>query len=269
MLQNIETSGFSLSRILPKLEAEVYNFLLSQAPAKASDIAKGLGLQRQIAYNALERLEQKELVTKHKKPGGVARFNPQHPIHLQQLVESEIREAEIKKVGLNSSLQSLVSQFHLRFGGIPGFRVILGVEGVHELYEDILNENKDILLIRSPQDRFTTELRLVIQKQIEHQVEQGIHTKAITPLKPGIPKSLLDSDKRNLVTRRIVPEDQFMVPAQIIIYANKVGITAYGETLMTTIIENAAIRETFEIMFNYMWEKSNSDNETLLKTVTE
>jgi sugar-specific transcriptional regulator TrmB len=264
MLQNNTNLAEVLAKVLPKDEAVTYLYLLDKAPKKAAEIAKDLLFARPIAYKVLERLIEKELVVKHKKNGAVAVYNPQHPANLKAYIDGRTREVETQRAIFDASLPSLVSEFHTRFGGIPGFRIILGTEGLHELYDDVLNEGKDILLIRSPKDHGTPELRELVLKQIAAQVALGIHTKAVTPLRPVIDPDILAADKRNLVERRIVPEGVLAIPAQIIIYANKVGITAYGDSLMTTIIENPAIHETFEILFNYIWQKAEPDHNTIL-----
>jgi sugar-specific transcriptional regulator TrmB len=266
MLQTLSSQEEVLAKVLPKEEAAVYLYLLNKAPRKASEAAKDLMIARPIVYKLLERLIEKDLVVKHKKHGDVAVYNPQHPANLKAYVDTKVREVESHQAVFDASLPSLISEFHTRFGGIPGFRVIMGVEGVHELYEDILNERKDIMLIRSPQDHSTSELRALVLQQIERQVAQGIHTRAIVPLRPVIEWDILGADKKNLVERRIVPEGELAIPAQIIIYANKVGITAYGNTLMTTIIENTAIRNTFEILFNYIWKKAEADHKEILSS---
>ena len=264
MLQNTSNLIETLSKALPKDEAAMYLYLLNKAPKKASDIAKDLSLARPIAYKVLERLIEKELVVKHKKPGGVTIYNPQHPANLKAYIDGRAREVETQQAIFDASLPSLVSEFHTRFGGIPGFRVMQGIEGLHELYEDILNERKDMLLIRSTKDHNTPELRNLVLKAISEQVKLGIHTRAIAPLRPVINPDILAADKRNLVERRIVPEGVLAIPAQIISYATKVGITAYGDGLMTTIIENPAIHETFEILFNYIWQKAEPDHNVII-----
>ena len=264
MLQNTNNLIETLSKVLPKDETAMYLYLLNKAPKKAAEIAKDLSLARPVAYKVLERLIEKELVVKHKKNGAVAVYNPQHPANLKAYIDGRARAVETQRAIFDASLPSLVSEFHTRFGGIPGFRIILGTEGLHELYDDVLNEGKDILLIRSPKDHNTPELRELVLKQIAAQVALGIRTKAITPLRPVIDPDILAADKRNLVDRRIVPEGVLAVPAQIIIYANKVGITAYGDSLMTTIIENPAIHETFEILFNYIWQKAEPDHNVII-----
>jgi len=141
--------------------------------------------------------------------------------------------------------------------------------GVAELYEDILNERQPIKLIRSPEDSRHPELADMVRKQIGEQQKLGIQTHAITALAEGTPAEIIAFDKDRLVTRRIVPREKLAVPAQIIIYANKVAITAYEDAIITTIIENPAIRKTFEMVFDYLWGSAEQDHRRILSTINK
>ena len=68
----------------------------------------------------------------------------------------------------------------------------------------------------------------------------------------------LSPDESRLVTRRFAPRELFKLPAQIIIYANKVAITGLKKTFVSTLIQNQNISDTFNAMFEYMWSKSES-----------
>ena len=67
----------------------------------------------------------------------------------------------------------------------------------------------------------------------------------------------MEKDKTRNVTRRTIPEG-FLIPSQIIIYGDKVSITDFKGGLIITIIENPAVRETFEKMFDYMFDTIES-----------
>src|SRR3989344_6470779 len=250
----------SLRHIMPADMAAAYTFLLNNAPQKASALARELSIPRPVAYTILEKLIGKNLVTKHKKPGKAAVYVPQHPLNLQTAVDEEVRRARQQKIIFENALPSLISDYHLRFGGIPGFRIFVGKEGVLELYEDILNEKKNVLLIRSLSDRNHPETQNLIRPQIQAQVEVGISVRAISPYDSVIPKDMEEFDKKNNVTRRIVSPDTFKNPAQIMIYADKVGIISFGNILVTTLIEDTLIKDTFISLFEYVWKGAEQED---------
>lgn len=199
-------------------------------------------------------------------PGKVAVFSAAHPFKLKEIVDKRFEETKDAKTAIDGVLGKLISDFNTR-AGAPGIRILEGVSGIAELYEDILNERQLLKLVRSPQDRMHPELGKMIQAQIEQQVRLGMRTMAITPLEEGTPFEIIAHDAERLTVRRIVPVDKLSVPAQIAIYANKVAITAYDPAIITTIIENPAIRATFDLLFDYLWELSERDHQRIFQTI--
>lgn len=258
-----------IEKILPGKEAAAYLYLIKHAPKKASDVAKELGVTRPIVYSILDSLIEKGLVIKHKNQGSPTVFNPQHPLFVQEVLEHKEREIEAEKQSFASILPELTSQFHLRFGGVPGFKTYVGKKGMFELYDDILNEKQDILLIRSLEDRKHPETADMITPQMKEQVEAGIHVRSITPYHELIPKNYDGWYGSYNIEQRIISPDRLNLPAQIIVYANKVSMTSFGEVLVTTIIEDKHIHDTFTQIFEFLWAATKTDNDKYRKIVGE
>ncbi|HEV7449334.1 MAG TPA: helix-turn-helix domain-containing protein [Candidatus Paceibacterota bacterium] len=251
---------------LSKHQASVYEALIHYGPQKATKVAFLSGVPRTLSYKVLDELEAQGLVSKKDEPGKVSVFTPAHPLKLKELADQRLEEAKGAKVALEGTLAKLISDFNT-VAGSPGVRILEGVAGVAELYEDELNEAQPIRLIRSPKDDDHPELEAMVQRQIAEQVKIGLKVRVIAPMTPGTPAKIISKDKERLVERRIVPWDEFPIPAQVVIYANKVALTSYGEVLMTTIIENTAIRQTFEIIFEYLWKLSEPEHQRILATL--
>ncbi len=248
-------------------QSSIYEVLIQRGPLTATKLSFLAGVPRTLSYKVLDELRALELVVKKDEPGKVALFTPAHPLKLKELADKRLDEAKDAKKALDSALAKLISDFNT-VAGQPGVRILEGVSGVAELYEDILNEGQPIRLVRSPRDNDIPELNGLIQSQIAEQQRLGITPRVITPLLPSTPHKVIASDKERGVERRIVPLDEFNIPAQVLIYANKVAITAFDSPIITTIIENTAIRATFEIMFEYMWHKATPEHEKILKDIT-
>ncbi len=247
-------------------QAAVYEALIQHGPQKATKVAFLAGVPRTLSYKVLDELEAQELVAKKDEPGKVSLFVPAHPLKLKELMDRRLEEAKGAKVALEGTLGKLISDFNTAAGS-PGVRILEGVAGVSELYEDQLNEGQPILLMRSPLDDDRLELSDLVQRQIAEQIKMGISVRVIAPMTPGTPAKVLSKDKERLVERRIVPREVFPIPAQVAIYANKVALTSYEGVLMTTIIENTAIRQTFELIFEYMWAKSEPEHKKILESI--
>lgn len=258
-MQTIEYTNELVNAGLAKDQALVYETMLRIGEQPASRIARELPLSRTLVYKVLDELIEKGLAEKKDEKGAIATFKPKHPFALRDYVRNEERRFEQTKAALDTIIPSLTSQFATVMGQ-PGLRIIPGADGVQELYKDILNESKDILLIRSPLDDSHPELMTMVDKQIEAQVRKNIHVRAITPLMPETPKSILEHDEKNLVERRIISKEKLDIPAQIIIYGSKAALTSYEEPMMTTIIENNAITTTLRLMFEYIWSASAEED---------
>lgn len=247
---------------LTRHQAAVYSALVKMGRKQASTVARETGVSRPLTYKALGELQSMELVEKHDAPGKVAEFSAAHPLKLQELITRRLEAAERAKQSAENILSALISDF-TKVSGQPGVRILQGPNGVKELYGDILRERQPIMLIRSPNDKSHPEVALLIEDQVKRQVNLGISVQAITPLGLDTPKKQLEKDKSVLMTRRIVPIDKFGIPAQVIIYANKVSITAFDSTLMTTIVENPTIAQTFRVMFEFIWDAATTKHEHL------
>lgn len=169
---------------------------------------------------------------------------------------NEVDEFPQKLVRLNRGCYgTLASNYNLLFGK-PNVQFYEGIERLNLIYDDILEINQNISIISSPTiDEDRQEVLHIIKKQIEKQVAQNIKTRAITPFSEGQKTSTpISEDEKYLITRKIVPAEKLKIPAQIIIYGDKVAITNFKETIISVLIESKYITETFRIMFDYIWQ---------------
>ena len=249
-------SGLSIN------QSKLYESLVRHGRMPASRAARLANVPRTLGYKTLQELQALELVEKEDLPGKVATFVAVHPFKLKEIVDKRYAQAKDSKQAIEGVIGRLIAHFNTN-SGTPGLRVLEGVGGVAELYEDELNENSPIKLIRTPEDDTVPEIQLMVTKQIAEQVRLGIAVRVIAPHNP-----LTDykKDTERLIERRILPPDMFNIPAQVAIYGNKVAITSY-KPLITTIIENEPIRVTFEILFEYIWKSAEEEHRRLVREI--
>lgn len=254
-ISELESCGLSTN------QATVYLALLTRGTLPASKLVAYTPFSRPMIYRILDELAVLELIEKLETPGSVAKFQCSHPIKLRRLADKWRAETEQKSIALERVLGTLVSDYST-FSDRPGVRILQGLSGVTELYEDILNERQNILLLRSPNDNSFPELHSLVIKQIIDQTKLRICTRAITPFTNETKEEITETDTNNMVERRLVWLEQFDIPAQIIIYADKVAITAFDSDLMTTIIQNTSISSSFRAVFEFLWQAAyTSDQE--------
>jgi sugar-specific transcriptional regulator TrmB len=243
-------------------QAVTYTTLLSKGSITASKLALALPYSRPMVYRILDELIEIGLVQKEDASGTISTFECTHPLKLREWLAHEKTKYENKHKAVENALTDLISTY-TALSGKPGVRLLQGLSGIDELYEDILNEQSPLFLIRSPyDDKFPQILERVIT-QIKTQVKLGITTRAITPFDNETMSELEIDDPKNLVTRKLVSIEHLDLPAQIILYADKVAITAFDTDIMTTIIQNKAIHQTFALMFEFMWQALTDEDASI------
>jgi len=233
-------------------QAKIYLFLLQNGllPAKVISLKTGVG--RALTYKILDQLMEMKLVEKREDKGRIALFSPAHPQRLKELTESKKAQAEDALASFTQAYGSFASAFNM-LQGKPNVQFYEGIDGLKNVYNEILETGEDIKVISSPATEGREDIRSIIKTQIRQQAALGIKTKAITPLKEGGANERTQEDKDNLITRKVVSMEKLNIPAQIIIYGDKVGITNFKDSIITVVIESKYITETFGAMFDYMW----------------
>lgn len=232
-------------------QAKIYLFLLENGMANAKSISLKTGLGRALTYKVIDQLIASNLVEK-RDVGKIARFFPSHPQAIKSMAETRKRESAAASESLNTVFGSLASSYNMLLGK-PNIQFHEGVEGIERIYEDILETGQDIFLISSPIEEGREGVLHLIKEQIEKQVAKNIRTKAITPIGGQKTATEITEDEKNLITRKEIPAEKLHIPAQIIIYGDKVSITNFKEGMISVIIESKYIHETFKKMFEYIW----------------
>ncbi|HEY4518257.1 MAG TPA: helix-turn-helix domain-containing protein [Candidatus Paceibacterota bacterium] len=247
---------------LGKDEIAVFDYLLSRGEVGAGDVIRHTQIKRGTCYNILDDLVARNFA-KVQEVEGLKKFSPEHPSLIAAALEKKREAVDESLASFQTLVPNLVSRYNTSVGK-PAVRALEGLAGLEKIYEDIINEGADILLIRSIYDDDKPELDKRVQKQIARQVERGIKTRALTPMPEDSGVSLAHitaHDEERLVTRHFVPRDKFALPAQVIIYADRVAITDLKDNMMiSTLVRNNAIAETMRQLFEYLWLKSDPNN---------
>lgn len=221
------------------------NYLYQNNEAKASEIAKKIKRSRAIVYKEVEELEKMGLVNKKEKPGRVAVFSAGHPSLLKKLIEK--KEAQLKKDKnlLDSYLPDIVSSYNLNHNR-PGIRFYEGVNGLKEIYEEILDEGKDFYLIRTAYEPiYNNVVAPIVEDFIKERVERKIKVSAIVP-------SDIDDTAKDalwLMQRFNVDKEMYTAPVELDIFGNKVAILSFGEELVGVVIESKQIAQSLKQIF--------------------
>lgn len=248
---------------LTKEQVDIYLSLITHGAQSAGQLAKSTKVQRTYIYKICQELIKKGLITQSKKDRGTT-FNPNSPDHLLAIAE----EHKSKANQAQTALEGILSELKEKYSAIEEKPVIThyeGIEGLKKVYSDIIKTKKDILLFRSLYDDKYPEIDNLVSNHITKQIEAGIHTRTITPLEKDTKDIYLNSDHQRLVSRHIVRNSLFTLPAQIIVYGNKVAIISLRSKIISTLIDNKDICDTFRQLFELQWTLTENEHTDIIK----
>ncbi len=96
-----------------------------------------------------------------------------------------------------------------------------------------------------------------MSEKIKKQSQKGITSYVLTPQLSHMKSEKLTYNPEKNVIRKVVPKDRFTLSAQVMIYNNTVSITSMRKEVVTTVIENEDIAQTFLTLFQYMWDRED------------
>lgn len=234
---------------LTKEQAMVYETLVKNGPSPARSVQRKTGISRPLVYKVLDQLAEFGLVEKKDEKGQVSLFIPGHPLKLKDFVRNQKERAEDAERASEGTLDRLISDFNL-VSGKPGVRFFEGVEGIKEIYEDILAVGEDFYFIRPIYEPvFKEKMEGVIKDFVRERVKRGIKASALTPADVGLEGREPADDAKILLDRVWVDLSFYNSPVEINIYGQKISVISYSQELVGIIIESPQINRAFRQIF--------------------
>ena len=235
---------------LSKEQSLVYSALLERNYMEAGKISLKIGLDRTFVYKILGQLIELGLVEKNEKLGKVAKFTALHPAKLKDIFDLKLKNLETAQKVVESGLGDLIAAYNLN-SGKPNVTFYEGIDGVKKIYKEIITHRQDVFVIKSVHD---SDHKAVIELQEENyrkRISASIKTIILAP--QG--HSSLEFASRNankLFVGYSLEKDKISIPAQIIIYGDRVAIIDFNDEIISTIIENPDVAITFKTIFNLL-----------------
>ncbi|MBI2634814.1 hypothetical protein HYW82_04060 [Candidatus Peregrinibacteria bacterium] len=232
-------------------ESKVYLACTQKGTAPVSDIAHIAGINRVTAYDILEKLKQKGLVS----------FFNQDKIRYFSSINPEILLEEFEK--RTNDLRRSIPKFRRLTGEInhPRVRYFEGLEGIKLIYADTLTSKTDILNYSN-----SYEIRIhwpnYDDEYIAKRVKKKIFLKGICP-KDKAGELVHAQDKSACREMRLLPPKQFDFTNEINIYDDKVAIISFKDELIGMIIESSEIANSQRAIFNMCWQFAEITQSTL------
>ncbi len=252
------------------MQAKIYLYLIENGQKTPAEIAEGIGENRTTVYSALEKLERSEVITK-KDRGKISAYVPNHPSVLEGLAEKRLRQMARQARNLESNLPSLIN-FYNEHQNTPGATTFYGEEGVQMIWNKILATKETLYFIRSHYDTLVDKESF--HKFREDRFAAKIHAESINPSEFAH-RSNEELFKKYLLTRTLLPKEEYDSPIEIDIFGDNVAFINFGKDGMSTIIESPeiadAMRQVFLFSKKYIKKATNQDelNQNIIQTETD
>ena len=244
---------------LSEAQAKIYECLLENGKMTPVEMAEATGLTRENCYAISKKLAELDLIeqTKDKKTS----YRVLNPNALEMLVEKRRKAIVKNEKFVKDNLSAILDIFYAN-NEMPGSRTLEGIEGIKEVYNDMLRTKKDVYFLRTTADSALGgdwQEGSYLKEYRDALPILGINTYALTPVTEGAIKySKNGRDKAILFHRVWMPESDYTSPVAIHAYGDKVSLIAFGGTQMATIITSPviaeAMRQILKIMMKYYSE---------------
>ena len=228
---------------LTELQAKIYLYLIKHGQSTPSQIATGLNEGRTTIYSAAQRLEALGIISQKDK-GKVSAYTPNHPSVLERLAEQRLRAVARQAKNLEANLPSLINYFN-EHQNEPGATTFYGQEGIKMIWDKVIATKAPYYFIRSRYDEIAD--RDALEEFKKARVNSGIESENITPSE--FTNNLNKDSKKWLLTRTLLPPDEYDSPVEIDIFGDNVAFVNYAKNGMSTLIESPEIADAMRQFF--------------------
>ncbi len=224
-----------------KNESKVYYSLLRLGPSTAGVIAARSNIHRTNAYDALERLAERGMVTYIFK-GNKKYFEAVDPNQILELLKDRMRKFEtvLPTLQLDFKLSKESNKAHI-FEGIAGVRAITN---------DMLKENKEISVFGIPKDvaeRLKSFINVFHKRRIEKKITMYHLYDADARERIGFLNSLPYTEAK------YIPHD-IESPATTLIYGHKIAFVIWSEPILSILIESDRMANQYKKFFTLLYK---------------
>lgn len=230
-------------------EPKVYVALLKLPGAQpASLIANRAELNRTTTYKALMSLVKKGLVTKAQRQGVTCFFAEDPENRLKTMVEKQKDQLNEMSKTILETIPLLTMEGSETY--LPKVRYYEGIEGIKQIYEAILKEEKDVYRYGDI-TKIYQALGVYTDEYIKKRNKLSIKTHAIMPQHNKKDLKKHDEENRDVL---FIPEDRFAIDGEIRIFGSKVAIISLQkESPIAVLLESQTIANMFLSIFMLTW----------------
>lgn len=239
----LQTAGLS------DLEARVYINGLKSGPISMARLANRIGISRQTAYEAVKKLQEKDLATTNQKEYGKKVYMADLE-KIKQYIEKRRNDLEITK----DSIQKIISQFQPVSAKLPTVRFFEGMPALKRAWYETLEVKSKKIYVLMPITSMTNMMGKefndkYIRERISHKIES--HSVRVDD-----PKNDNVDHKKELRFVRYIPPNIYDISSLFIIFDNKILIITSKVEQVAIIIESKEISSSLMAVWKIVWEQA-------------
>lgn len=221
-------------------EAKIYIALLENGLSLVSELYKKITIHRRNIYDALEKLQEKGLVTVIIKKGK-KHFEAVNPEKLLDYLQE-------KEEGIKQVLPELKTKYQSVKSDIEG-QMFKSIEGMKTIMHDMLAVGKPMYFIGAKGKWLVNELRFYFPKFEKERIKRKIKIKQI--FDHEVKKQKLPNVQYS--EHKFFPK-AYSSPTHIWIYGNRVVTAYWGDTQFAFMIKSSKIAEGYKKFFDFTWK---------------
>ena len=242
---------------ITETESTLYELLLKLGEVPIQALIKESGLKRPTIYKALYSLEKKGIV-KMREIRKKINVRPESPVKLSTMVEKKYEAFQGTKETFAALLPGLASAYNFSTEK-PVVRVYEGIEGLKEIYEDLLVAKQPVYALLQAAEVEPALYEWLTTKFVKKRIKEKIHVKAIVASSASSMEYFKKSVEEYRIAR-IVNSNKFPFQHEIDIYGDKVAIIHYkkDEPLIGIVIHHPQVAKTMKAWFDLAFEGANN-----------
>lgn len=236
LIETLQSAG------LEEREVRIYLALLELDESTVLPIAQKAGIKRTYAYDILDSLQKKGLVSYVEK-NGRRRYVAEDPKKIEELLKTRLQQFKEVLPEINSIYNRDVNK--------PKIRFFEGPEAVKPLYEELAHCKEYASLASADHfyDLLGTEYINYLTKNI---VKNKTHAREL------LAHSYVEVHFEKLYTKplqevRLLPADM-EIDTDMLLFPGKLVLISYHGTVHAISIEGSSIIDTHQKMFDLLWK---------------
>ncbi len=221
-------------------QAKVYLAGLQLGPASIQQLSKASGIKRSTVYEVMDDLIDQNMFTVSQK-GKRKVFTVQEPDNLLLYLKQKEKVLEQIMPDLEALKNSETKK--------PAIRVYEGIDGLKQIYEDMIKKPGEITAMAAPKQKIAaTLLDYLVEDWKDRRIKNGIKLRMISSGKNK-------KDQEELKEIKYLPEKNYPFSVGIYTYRKKVAFVSYQpQEMIGLVLRSEEINKTIKLIFEMLWQ---------------